>query len=159
MLSHNVRYGLLAVLLAAGACAGSPRPQVNVIGVSPARDHDATRMLVVFVEVQNPTKRPIELSRLQYRLEAEQWFDAAGNIPLDRSVSPGASAVLEIPVHFESDADPDALGAEIAYRLQGTLFVTAGSREARWPVRAKGAIHAVAGSGRSAYAVVPITLQ
>ena len=151
---------LLTIIAMAGVmgCVGGPRPAVKVIGVSETRDHDATRMLVVFVEVQNPTKRPIQLARLEYRLAADPWFATHGQVPLGRSVSPGASAVLEIPVRVNQALADRTRVQEVAYSLHGTLIVDAGSRRARWPVSATGEISTQA-PARSAFVAVPLSPQ
>ncbi len=162
MLSHNIRHvvyaGLacLAVILFSGGCGGTPKPAVKVIGVTDAQDrHDASEMLLVFLEVRNPTQRNIKLSRLEYELDAAPLFAASGNVQMQRTVSAGGSAVVQIPVRL-SRADAQVIDARgVRYALSGTLFVKRGAGEATWPVRVQGRLASMKGSDRGAYMVKP----
>ena len=146
MKSHFVRSILpLGALLAATAC-GAGRPEVKLLGASPATADSAHRVLRVFVEVINPTGRDIELSGMDYTLRAERWFDAAGHIALRRSVTARTSAVVEITVPLTGA--PDEV-AGVPYRLEGTLFGHSEHVERSWRIRASGAL-ASASEGEAA---------
>jgi len=146
---------ILGVVL--GACA-STRPSVRVLGVSEVEPRQATRALVVFVEVVNPGEREIQLSKLEYRLRAEPWFATHGRVDLARPIAPGSSAIVEIPVAVRT---PDALGTAVAsasggvpFRLEGELFTVDDRVERAWTVAAAGAFAREA-AAPSARVVVP----
>lgn len=127
-----------ALGLALSACAGQA-PSVAVLGVSPPRvapQGSGDRVLFVFVEVHNPTSRDLELSRLEYRLRAQAWFEAAGNVPLHRDIAAGSSAVVEIPVPVK---DGDAVEDGVPYTLEGRIFALENEIERSWHVEVEGA--------------------
>lgn len=125
----------VAVAFAAIGC-GSAAPTVKVLGVSEAgkRTQVVTddRQLSVYVQVVNPTKDELQLSRLDYTLAAESWFTSMGNVALSRRIRPDGATVLELRIPFEEPA----AGAKIPYTLRGRLH--AGSRS--WKVTANGTI-------------------
>ncbi len=123
----------IAAVLTVG-CASS-RPEVKVLGVSQARRATDSSTLVVFVEVVNPSSTALQLSRLEYQLEASSWFRTRGKVALGRSVGAGSSAVVEIPVEASSDVPSGA-----AYALSGKLFARENRVERSWKVRVKGAL-------------------
>lgn len=126
---------VLTSLLAA-ACA-APSPQVKVLGVSEARTRpQPTRELVVFVEVVNPTSHDLRLSRLEYRMKADQWIDSDGHVPITRDVAAQSSMVVEIPVPVRDQGK--AADTEVPYRLEGRLFVVDKRMERSWPVAVQG---------------------
>jgi hypothetical protein len=146
----------LALLAGVMACGGSPKPPVKVLAVTDAHQRDASPVLLVLLEVRNPTKRQVSVAGLDYQLEATPWFETRGSVTLTRSIGAGGSAVIEIPVKVDDDARPRADGDEVPYTLDGFLRVRSGSVESRWPVRARGELSALAGAGaRTAYVTLP----
>ena len=141
------------LLLAAAALAtpvlacSTASPRVTVLGVEQARA-TPRRALLVFVEVVNPTKRDLRLSRLEYRVRAESWFESQGQVQLAREVGAGQSAVVEIPVPVQHSAT--AHDGSIPYSLEGKLFALEDHIERSWKVVARGAI------GRSGDAGSPV---
>lgn len=117
-----------------------------MLGVAPANAnarHAASKLLVVYVEVVNPTNRVVKLSRLDYRLRAPSWFDTEGRMPLSRPVGAGSSVVLEIPVALTKNGKWPH-GAP--YTLEGKLFGVQDQIERSWQVKASGALTTNAGS-------------
>lgn len=144
---------LLAALLAPG-CAGSPKPPVKVLGVTDAHAADASRVLLVFLEVRNPTKRKVALSQLDYQFEARPWFATEGRMQVQRSIAAGGSAVIEIPVRIDRHT-AGTRQHEVEYTFEGTLRVRSGNVESRWPVSASGELASHGTGERSAYIVRP----
>jgi hypothetical protein len=129
---------LLVVAASLGAgCAGSRSPRINVLGVEQAPQ--AQRSLLVFVEVVNPTGRDLTLSRLEYRVRAERWFESQGQVRLARQIGAQSSAVVEIAVPVERPASADAT---IPYTLEGKLFALEDRIERSWNVAVRGALGA-----------------
>ena len=123
-------------LLLLAACA-APSPQVKVLGVSEATTPpQPARELVVFVEVVNPTAHDLRLTRLEYRLKADQWIDSDGHVPITRDVAADSSMVVEIPVPVRDQGK--AADTEVPYTLQGRLFVVDKQMERSWPVEVQG---------------------
>jgi hypothetical protein len=156
-LSYFIRPGLilafaLAALPVGAGCAGTPKAPVKVIGVSDAHDRDATRMLLFFLEVRNPTGRQIQVSQLDYQLEAKPWFVAEGRVRVSRSITAGGSAVIQVPVRLDAK---DGADSGVPYVFEGTLRVRSGGGNRHWRVRAKGELAAESGPDRSAYVVLP----
>lgn len=138
---HRLGGAIVAVSCVFLVACGGAKPRVNVLGVSEARNVASgarNKLLVVFVEVVNPTSRDLELSRLEYDLESPSWFSTQGNVRLGRAVRAGSSAVVEIPVPVKRAAMDAPRGA--AYQLQGKLFARDDSRERSWKVSVKGAL-------------------
>lgn len=137
------RFVALATLgLVAIGCAGAS-PEVKVIGLSQAGGSDGARtgagkVLLVFLEVVNPTNQDLRLSRFEYRLEAPEWLDAAGRVDLTRAVSSGSSTVFEVPVPLARARGRMPEGA--TYTLKGKIFAREDRVERSWKVRASGAL-------------------
>jgi len=135
---HTTRNALLTLVLALMAgCGASSGPVVSVLGAEQPRLL-ASRSLVVFVEVHNPSSRDLRLSRLDYRLDADEWFQTRGTVPVRRAVAAGTSAILEIEVPLKG---PAGGAAQVGYQLQGRLFALENAVERSWPVSAQGALH------------------
>jgi hypothetical protein len=131
--------GLLILGLSASACTG-PNPHVKVIGVGQARAPsvaERSQVLLVFVEVVNPTRRDLRISRLEYTLSADSWFETSGKVSLARDVGAGSSAVVEIAVPLERVRD---MPRGAAYNLEGKLFAREERYERSWKVAVKGAL-------------------
>ncbi|MBS1119864.1 MAG: hypothetical protein H6Q90_2092 [Deltaproteobacteria bacterium] len=101
---------VLTVALVAGvvACHGARSPELRVIGV-----HEAPRHEVVFVQVTNPAKRPMHLTKLEYVFAAGRAKISEGEVALEREVPAGAAIVVEVPF--------DSSSAELPMTLQGKL--------------------------------------
>jgi hypothetical protein len=125
-----------AFVLVAGCATASPR--VQVLGVEQVRS-SPQQTLVVFVEVVNPSGRDLRLSRMEYRVHADSWFDSSGQVVLSREVGAGSSAVVEIPVPVDrpQSTSPDG---EVEYTLEGKLFAREDAIERSWKVAVRGAL-------------------
>jgi hypothetical protein len=84
-------------LLAATGCHTGKTPEVRVLGVQDAPSSH------VFVQVTNPARRPMKLTKLQYVFaSAESGVTVSqGEMRLFREIPAGAAAVVEVPL----DAD------------------------------------------------------
>jgi len=120
--------------VAVGACA-TASPEVNVIAMSQGNSARSSEV-VVYMEVVNPTGRDLSLSRLDYRLSADSWFESKGTVGLNRSVAARSSTVVEIAVPVAELQGSSALG--VPYRLRGRLFARADRVERSWKVDASG---------------------
>lgn len=141
----HLKLFVLAALLLAGACAG-PRANVRVLGVQQAaapEAGEADEVLVVFLQVENPTTRDLELARLEYRLSADPVFATDGAVAINRSVRARGSTVIEIAVRLSKGDLERASEASLPYALAGTLVADAGAgTESRWRIEARGALSA-----------------
>lgn len=136
---HVLSLLFTAVLGALGvsACTAA-NPRVTVLGVEQSRPAPtAHNELLVFVEVVNPTKRDLHLSRLEYRVRAESWFESSGQVQVAREIGAGESAVVEIPVPVRHAS---ASQGSIPYSLEGRLFALEDHIERSWRVAVRGAI-------------------
>ena len=127
---------LAATLLATLSACATTKPALKVIGVGQSKSSDP--VLVVFVEVVNETPRQLDLSRLEYALAADTWFDSQGEVRLSRSVAPKGTAVVEIPVPFK----PRTAGGGVAYRFDGRLFAQDAQVERSWKITSSGTLDA-----------------
>lgn len=82
---------LIATLV--GACHTGKSPELRVLGV-----HDAVAHEVVFVQVSNPAKQAMRLTKLTYTFAAQGGTVATGEMPLRRDVPAGAAVVVEVPL-------------------------------------------------------------
>ncbi len=156
MLSYLIRpLAILSLLATLSACAGGPRPPVKVVGITDAQAWDSSHVLLVFLEVRNPTARTMDVKGLDYRMNAQPWFDASGHVRVSRTITAGGSAIIEVPIRLGGAARPAGPG-DIAYRFEGTLEVRSGTTRHRWPVSAEGELSSKPGpDDRSAYIVLP----
>jgi hypothetical protein len=93
---------VVAVSLAlAGAtgCHTGKTPELRVLGV-----HDAPSSHV-FVQVTNPARRPMKLTKLQYVFAsaASGATVSEGEMRLYREIPAGAAAVVEVPLDADAD--------------------------------------------------------
>ena len=144
-MEHVSRTLFVFVLLALVACGGASPPRVKVLGVADGQSRAATapgkQAMRVFIEVINPTKVDFRLSRLEYRLNAESWFRADGEVALSRSIQAGSSAVIEVPVQLSrAPVDGRASGANdpVSYSLAGRLFAVTDRVERAWNIEIRG---------------------
>lgn len=88
----------LALATATGCQHGKP-PELSVLGV-----HDA-RASQVFVQVTNPARRPMKLTKLEYVFASASGATVSqGSLTLYREIPAGAAAVLEVPLEAQSDS-------------------------------------------------------
>ncbi len=120
----------LSVLALTGCATVAPR--VDVLGMAP---HAGADSALLFVEVTNPTQRPLELSRLRYNVQGPEEFKAQGEVRLERNVTAGASAIIEVPIQTWHVA---ASGGPII--LTGRLYARDESIERSWKISARGAM-------------------
>jgi len=87
-----------ALALATGCHAGKS-PELRVLGV-----HDAPQSHV-FVQVTNPARRPMRLTKLEYVFASASSGAtvAEGTMPLYREIPAGAVAVVEVPLDAEAN--------------------------------------------------------
>jgi hypothetical protein len=76
-----------------GGCATTRSPGLRVLGV-----HEEPRHEVVFVEVTNPARQPMRLTKLEYRFAAGRTTVAQGELELAREVPAGEAVVVEVPI-------------------------------------------------------------
>jgi hypothetical protein len=140
---------VIVLVISLGACA-SAGPRVNVLGVAdaPARAAGDRQTMKVFLEVVNPTKLALQLSRLEYRFTAGSWIRVDGAVALSRAVPAGSSAVIEVPVRLSAvPAGEDGASAPdgaVVYALEGRIFALADRVERSWSVTARGELDAQA---------------
>ena len=122
------------------ACGGSA-PHVKVLGMTEtqARDRDASRVMVMFVEVVNPTSTELRLSRLQYQISSSAWFDGTGEITLSRALAPDSAMVVEVPVTM-ADRGDDVGNNAIPYQLRGVLYARDQDMERAYRVQSGGTL-------------------
>lgn len=143
-LAHRLLACLLLLLIPVG-CA-STSPNLKVLGVADgAPSVSRQENLVVFVEIVNPTARELTVSRLEYRLDADSWFQADGELALARNIGPQSSAIVEVPVRLQRLVNRDAsasetAGAPINYSLQGRLFALTERVQRSWPIAVEGVL-------------------
>jgi hypothetical protein len=79
--------------LAVAGCATARSPELRVLGV-----HEAPRHDVVFVQVTNPARRPMQLTKLEYRFAAGSETISQGELDLARDVPAGEAIIVEVPM-------------------------------------------------------------
>ncbi len=84
---------VVALLLTLVGCATTRSPELRVLGV-----HEESRHEVVFVQVTNPAKRPMRLTRLEYVFAAGSATVAEGELELARDVPAGEAIIVEVPM-------------------------------------------------------------
>jgi LEA14-like dessication related protein len=90
--------GLLGLVGSAAGCVGSTSPELRVLGV-----HEQLRHDIVFVQVTNPARHTMRLTKLEYRFAADGGTVSAGEMSLAREVPAGATTVVEIPLVGSSE--------------------------------------------------------
>jgi LEA14-like dessication related protein len=94
---HFVALTLAAFSLAAG-CHATKSPELRVVGVHAEPRHD-----VVFMQVTNPARHAMRLTKLEYTFAAEGATVSEGEVSLAREVPAGAAVVVEIPLDAPSE--------------------------------------------------------
>lgn len=87
----------LGLGLAAG-CHGGRSPELRVLGV-----HEEPRHEVVFMQVTNPARHAMRLTKLEYTFAADGTTLSEGEVSLAREVPAGAAVVVEIPLASPSE--------------------------------------------------------
>jgi hypothetical protein len=136
-----LRIPLVALSLSLASCAAAT-PRVEVLGLGPRPLADS---MLLFVEVTNPTKRPLEFSRLSYEIETAAPIKSEGEVRVARNVTAGSSAIIEVPL-APGAVENQTPGPIV---LKGRLFVKDQEVERSWPISATGHI----GNFRSGEAV------
>jgi LEA14-like dessication related protein len=95
--SFHLTSVIIALGLAAGCHAGKS-PELRVVGVQEALRHD-----VVFMQVTNPAKHAMRLTKLEYTFAADGATVSEGEVSLAREVPAGAAVVVEIPLETPSE--------------------------------------------------------
>jgi hypothetical protein len=86
----------LALALATG-CHSAKTPELRVLGI-----HD-TATSSVFVQVSNPARRPMKLTKLEYVFASSSGATISeGEMRLYREIPAGAVAVVEVPLEAEA---------------------------------------------------------
>jgi hypothetical protein len=139
---------VIALVISLCACA-SAGPRVNVLGVADTPSRSAggdQQTMKVFLEVVNPTKLALQLSRLEYQFTAGSWFSVDGEVALSRAVPAGSSAVIEVPVRVSAaragEGGAGAPDGALVYSLEGRIFALADRRERSWSVTVRGELDA-----------------
>jgi hypothetical protein len=122
----------VALALGAAACGAAAGPQVKVLGVSEqgAATTAQPHSVVVFLQVRNPSNRPIKLSRLQYTFSAD-GASKVGNLTLSRSLAGDAAVIVEVPIELHAPADGE-------FHLDGKLYAFEDQIVRSWKVNAVG---------------------
>lgn len=124
--------GLLATTMAFG-CASAPRPGVNVLGVSRAQMAADGPDETMLVEVTNPTGHTLTLAGFIYRFMLRDAEVGRGEVPLQRGIPAGQTAVIALPMPSGVSA------AEVpALVIEGRLMTSEGYAQGGWNVRTGG---------------------
>jgi LEA14-like dessication related protein len=94
---HFVFFVVIALGLA-GGCHGGKAPELRVLGV-----HEEPRHEVVFMQVTNPARHSMRLTKLEYTFAADGATVSEGEVWLAREVPAGAAVVVEIPLTSPSE--------------------------------------------------------
>jgi LEA14-like dessication related protein len=79
-------------------CHGGKSPELRVVGVHAEPRHD-----VVFMQVTNPARHAMRLTKLEYKFAADGATVSEGEVSLARDVPAGAAVVVEIPLDTPSE--------------------------------------------------------
>ncbi|MCX5748594.1 MAG: hypothetical protein NT062_39600 [Proteobacteria bacterium] len=88
--SYTSLIGLL--LLGIVGCTPAQAPELRVVGI-----HENARQDVVFVQVTNPARHPMRITKLSYVFASEGHTVSAGVVRMSREIQPGSAAVVEVP--------------------------------------------------------------
>lgn len=88
----------LATLGLGAGCHTGKSPELRVLGVQQETRHE-----VVFVQVTNPAKHPMRLTKLAYTFASAGETLSQGEVALAREVPAGAAVVVEIPLEVPSE--------------------------------------------------------
>jgi LEA14-like dessication related protein len=88
----------LGMLGLAAGCHSGKSPELRVVGVHAEPRHD-----VVFMQVTNPARHAMRLTKLEYTFAADGATVSEGEVPLAREVPAGAAVIVEIPLDAPSE--------------------------------------------------------
>jgi LEA14-like dessication related protein len=101
-----------AVGLAVIGCTSTKAPELRVLGVRDSFRHDS-----VFVQVTNPAKQPMRLTKLEYTFASQGATISTGEVPLSREVPAGAAVVVEVPLDIDASAGDVTLNGKLTTEL------------------------------------------
>jgi LEA14-like dessication related protein len=84
---------VLGLVLGLSVGCGGKSPDLRVVGV-----HEEPRHDVVFMQVTNPARHTMRLTKLEYTFAADGATISEGEVWLAREVPAGAAVVVEIPL-------------------------------------------------------------
>jgi LEA14-like dessication related protein len=90
----------LAVAFIVG-CGGPQNPELHVLKVRNVQHQE-----VVFVQVSNPAKKAMRLTKLEYTFAAGSSTVSEGEVELSRDVPAGAAVIVEVPLDIADDGTP-----------------------------------------------------
>jgi LEA14-like dessication related protein len=129
MLRRFVLGFVLAASVGAGVlstgCQTGKSPELRVLGV-----HEEPRKEIVFVQVTNPARHPMRLTKLEYRFAADGATLSAGEMRLAHEVPAGAAVVVEIPLDAPSER-PMTLSGKLTAELDKIVRIFAVSAQIR----------------------------
>ena len=99
---------VLALALAFAGCAATRSPELRVLGVQAEPRHE-----VVFVQVTNPARQPMRLTKLEYRFAAGRTTVSEGELALAREVPAGEAVVVEVPIYAATSEAPLTLRGKL----------------------------------------------
>jgi hypothetical protein len=103
---------LIALGLATGCHQARTSPELRVLGMRPAPTNH------VFVQVTNPARRPLHLTKLEYTFASSKGTTIAeGEMPIERDIPAGAVAVLEVPLDAETSSETVTLRGKLTGEL------------------------------------------
>jgi len=88
----------LGIALGLAGCHAGKSPELRVVGVQEQLRHD-----VVFMQVTNPAKHAMRLTKLEYTFAADGATVSEGEVSLAREVPAGSAVVVEIPLEAPSE--------------------------------------------------------
>jgi hypothetical protein len=111
----------LLVGLAIAACNVGTSPQLQVLDVDKASADE-----VVFIQVTNPARQVMRLTKLVYTFAADGTTVSTGELALARDVPAGSAVVVEIPLDAHAaaaNAPRMTLEGELTARLDQIVRV------------------------------------
>ncbi|MDX2088927.1 MAG: LEA type 2 family protein [Kofleriaceae bacterium] len=102
----------LAVGFAVIGCTSTKAPELRVLGVRESFRHES-----VFVQVTNPAKHPMRLTKLEYTFASQGETISTGEVPLSREVPAGAAVVVEVPLDIDAAAGDVTLSGKLTTEL------------------------------------------
>jgi len=103
---------LIALGLATGCHHARTSPELRVLGVHPSSSSH------VFVQVTNPARRPLHLTKLEYVFASSKGTTLAeGEMPIERDIPAGAVAVLEVPLDASTSTETVTLRGKLTGEL------------------------------------------
>src|SRR5947207_671216 len=95
------RFAFPILVALAAACTSTKSPELRVITVQNRAPHE-----VVYVQVTNPAKSPMRLTKLEYTFAAGASKVSEGELELSRDVPAESAIVVEVPLDGEPANTP-----------------------------------------------------